>query len=186
MRSRLTVQYRRKREGRTNYKKRLIYLKSKTPRLVVRRTNKQLLLQIVEYLPDGDKIICGVNSSSLKKLGWQYSCNNMPACYLAGLLLGKKAKAKHVKEAILDAGLQTHVPGSRIYAAVKGAVDSGIMIPVSPEVFPSKERLSGVHIASYYSSNKSSSQFSAYKAKKLDAAKMNKDFEDFKNKIASD
>lgn len=186
MRSRITVQYRRKREGRTNYKKRLIYLKSKTPRLVVRRTNKQVLLQIVEYTPDGDKIICGVNSNALKKLGWQYSCNNMPACYLAGLLLGKKAKAKHVKEAILDAGLQTHVPGSKIYASVKGVVDAGITMPVSAEVFPSKERLSGTHIASYYSSSKSDTQFSAYKAKKLDAAKMSKDFEEFKKKMASD
>jgi len=185
MRSRLTVQYRRKREGRTNYKKRLIYLKSKTPRLVVRRTNKQLLLQIIEYAADGDKIICSVNSGALKKMGWQYSCNNMPACYLAGLVLGKKAKAKHVKEAILDAGLQTHVPGSRIYATVKGVVDSGIMVPVSAEVFPSNERLSGSHIASYYSLDKSNTQFSTYRAKKLDAAKMNKDFEEFKKKIAS-
>ena len=86
--------YRRKREGRTNYKRRLALLKSRKPRLVIRKTNTQIILQIVEYQPDGDKILCGTSSLSLKKLGWSYSCKSLPACYLTGLLLGSKAKGK--------------------------------------------------------------------------------------------
>jgi large subunit ribosomal protein L18 len=104
------VLYRRKREGRTNYKKRLVYLKSNKPRLVVRKTNKQVILQLVNYEPDGDKVLMTVPSSSLKKLGWNYSCGNLPAFYLAGYALGKKAKQLKVNEAIVDFGLHTHVP----------------------------------------------------------------------------
>ena len=72
MGGRKIIPFKRKRQGRTNYKKRLTLLKSKKLRLVVRKTNKQILIQIVKYEPDGDKIICGVNSSSLKKQGWKY------------------------------------------------------------------------------------------------------------------
>ena len=38
--------YRRKREGRTNYKKRLALLKSGQPRLVIRRSNRYLQFQL--------------------------------------------------------------------------------------------------------------------------------------------
>ena len=167
MGGRKIIPFKRKRQGRTNYKKRLTLLKSKKLRLVVRKTNKQILIQIVKYEPDGDKVICGVSSSSLKKQGWKYSFNSIPACYLAGLMLGKKALADKVDEAILDVGLQTPVSGSRLYAAVKGVVDAGLNVPVSEETFPSDERLSGKHIADY----------------KKEKANITKDFEDLKNKL---
>nr|AJS12873.1 large subunit ribosomal protein L18 [uncultured archaeon] len=180
------VTYRRKREGRTNYKKRLLLLQSRTPRLIIRKTNKQILLQIAEYSPNGDKIICGTNSDALKKIGWNYACNNLPACYLAGLLLGKKALAKKVKAAILDAGLQTPVAGSRIYAALKGVIDAGMSIPASEEVFPSEERLSGKDIASFFDSNKNPAQFSGSRKKDVDIRKITQDFGTFKKKIISE
>ena len=50
------------------------------------------------------------------------------------------------KEAVLDIGLNVSTKGSRIYAALKGVVDSGINIPHSPEIFPSEDRLAGKHI----------------------------------------
>jgi large subunit ribosomal protein L18 len=177
------VLYRRKREGRTNYKKRLIYLKSKQARLVVRKTNKQVILQLVEYLPDGDKIICGTSSNALKKQGWKYSCKSMPAYYLTGLLIAKIAKEKHVTGAIVDFGLQTNVLGSNMYAAVKGAIDGGLKIPMSDEAFPTEERIKGAHIAAYYSINESEKQFSAYKKEKIDASKISTDFESMKKKL---
>ncbi len=179
------IPFRRKREGRTNYKKRLILLKSGTRRIIIRKTNQQMIIQIAEYAAQGDKVICGVNSNALVKLGWKYSCKNLPACYLAGLLLGKKALAKKVKEAVLDIGLQTPVVGSKIYAALKGAIDAGMDIPASEEVLPSPERLSGKSIASYFSTSKSGNQFSKYKKDGLDSAKIAQDFEIMKKKIMS-
>ena len=86
------VNYRRKREGKTNYKKRLKLLLSKKPRLVIRRSLNNISLQIIEYQTNGDKIIVGTNSSELKKMGWTANTGNIPAAYLTGLLLAKKAK----------------------------------------------------------------------------------------------
>jgi large subunit ribosomal protein L18 len=60
--TRRTVPYRRKREGKTNYKKRLEYLKSKSTRLVIRKTNKHVIMQLVQYHPDGDHVLIGVSS----------------------------------------------------------------------------------------------------------------------------
>ena len=101
MKQKKVTLYRRKREGRTNYKKRLSLLKNKKPRLIIRKTNNQIILQIADYALEGDKIICGVNSNVLKKQGWKYSSKSLPACYLAGLLLGKKALAKKINHALL-------------------------------------------------------------------------------------
>jgi large subunit ribosomal protein L18 len=179
-----TVGFRRKREGRTNYKKRLSLLKSGKCRIIIRKTNKQIILQIAQYKPEGDKILCGTNSNSLAKQGWNYSFKNLPACYLAGLLLGKKALTNKINEAIFDAGLQTPVAGSRIYAALKGVIDAGLNVPVSEEVFPLQERLSGKSIAVFFANQKDSKfQFANYKKKNLDSSKLQADFEACKKKI---
>ncbi len=50
-----TVPHRRKREAKTNYKKRLALLKSGEYRLVLRKTTNTMIAQIVEYHVDGDK-----------------------------------------------------------------------------------------------------------------------------------
>lgn len=150
------IQYRRKLDGRTNYKKRLKLLISGTPRLVVRKSNKNILVQTVVYHEDGDKIITTTSSAELKKLGWKHATGNVPAAYLTGLLAAKKTVAKNVKNAIADFGLQGAVKGSRLYAVLKGANDGGLVVPCSEEVYPSEDRLSGKHIAEY---GKTSKQF---------------------------
>ena len=53
---------------------------------------------------------------------------------------------KKIKDAILDLGLQTPLKGSRLYAALKGAIDGGLTIPASEEVFPAEERITGQHL----------------------------------------
>lgn len=141
-----TVPYRRKRAGKTNYKKRLELLKSGQNRLVVRRTNKYILLQVVSYHSDGDKVVVGLTSKALDAFGWTHSKKNLSACYLAGLLLAKKASEKKVTSAILDLGLQTPAKGSKLYAALKGAIDGGLQIASSDSVFPSEDRLVGKHV----------------------------------------
>ena len=135
------VKFRRRNEGRTDYRKRLGLLKSNKPRLVVRLSNKYVKVQVVKSVNGHDSILASANSSELLKMGWKYSCKNLTAAYLTGLLAGSKAS---VKEAILDAGISK--PSSRVFAALKGFVDSGKIVPHSDEVIPSEERLNGAHI----------------------------------------
>lgn len=142
-------QYRRKREGRTDYKKRLKMLVSGIPRLVVRKTNKNIIVQLVEYSENGDRVIVTANSSDLKKNGWKYATANLPAAYLTGMLAAQHAKKKGVEKAIVDLGLQSPKAKSRLYAAVKGAIDNGLDVPASEDVFPDADRISGKHIAAY-------------------------------------
>ena len=133
----------RKRNGRTNYRKRLSLLKSNELRLVVRRSNTQVIIQLVKYEPDGDKVLASSSSSTLKKLGWKGSTNNIPAAYYAGYALGAAMKGK---KAILDIGLQKPHKGGRVYAAVKGAIDGGLVMKASEEVLPAQEKIDGANI----------------------------------------
>lgn len=175
-----TVNYRRKREGRTNYKKRLALLKSKIPRLVIRRSNKLITIQIVNYEPNGDKVITSFRSNKLDSFGWKYSKNSIPACYLSGLVLGKLASAKKITEAILDIGLQTPKKDSKIYAALKGVVDAGLNVPCDESVFPSEDRINGTHIAQ---SKVNESLFTKYKKENLEVSKISEVFETTKKNI---
>ncbi|MBR9692406.1 50S ribosomal protein L18 [Candidatus Woesearchaeota archaeon] len=142
------IKFRRKRTGRTNYKKRLALLKSGKPRLVVRVSNKHVQLQLVNYDADGDKVLVTINSKILLKQGWKHSTKSLTAAYCTGHIFGQAAKDKKISEAIVDLGLQQHRSGTRIYAAIKGAVDAGLNIPVSDSVFPPPERLRGEHLTS--------------------------------------
>lgn len=140
--------FRRRREGKTNYAKRLRLLRSGKPRLVVRKSLKYLRAQIVEYDEVGDKTIVSANSKELKKFGWNFSCKNTPAAYLTGLLIGKRALASKVNSAVLDTGLYDSTKGSKLYALAKGAIDAGLNVPYSEDIFPSEERIKGAHITS--------------------------------------
>jgi len=143
------IQYRRKRKGVTDYKKRLNILKSKKDRLVVRSSNKHTLVQLIRYNPDGDMVIASAHSSELKKFGWNHNTSNTPTAYLTGLLGGLRAKSKDIRTAILDNGLLTSVKGNGIYSALKGAVDSGLEIQHDESVFPTESRIRGEHIVNY-------------------------------------
>ncbi len=139
--------YRRKRERKTNYAKRLKLLMSRKKRLVVRFSNKKILAQVVEFTPNGDKVLTAVDSSALKKLGWTYSGKNIPAAYLTGLLLGKKALAEGHKEAILDIGDRLSLHKGKVFAFLKGVLDSEMEVSHgSDDIFPDEERLTGKHI----------------------------------------
>ena len=117
--------------------------------MVVRPTNKNMTVQVIKAEPTGDKVMVSAQSSELKALGWKAACGNMPAAYLTGLLIGTRAKAKGVNNAILDIGLSARGPGSRIFAAAKGALDGGLAIPIDKKALPSEDRLHGNHIVSY-------------------------------------
>lgn len=139
--------HKRRKEKKTDYKLRLCLLKSGNYRLVVRKSNNYILGQIIKYEKDGDKTIVSVHSKVLKNFGWKNHCGNLPAAYLTGFVLGKKAKDKKIDKAILDIGLQTSTKGNRIYALLKGVLDAGLQINHSKDIIPSDERLMGKHIS---------------------------------------
>ena len=138
---------RRRKEGKTDYKSRLGLLKSGKARVIARKTNRYFIGQIVVSDIAQDKVIIGVNSKDLLNKGWpeelKGSLKNLTACYLTGFLLGKKsANSKEpIKEVILDTGLQRNIKNSRIYAFLKGLVDSGLEIPHNKEALPSEDIL---------------------------------------------
>jgi len=140
------VFYRRKREGRTDYVRRLALLKSRLPRLVIRKTNKHTILQVVEYDADGDKIVATLTTEHLTGQGWKGATGNSAAAYLAGKLLAKKL-AKFDKELVVDSGLHVHKAQSRIYAAVRGVIDGGLKVKCNKEVLTDDARLSGDHLS---------------------------------------
>ena len=135
------MKYRRRREGKTNYKHRLKLLLSRKPRLVIRKGNNQIVCQVIEYSPNGDKIIASANSHELKKFGWIGHTGNVPSAYLTGYLCGKRF-GKDV-EVILD----TLHPSEAIYAAARGFVDAGGKMPFNVEL--RERRISGYHIQDY-------------------------------------
>lgn len=125
-------------------------MQSRSPRLVVRKTNTRVTVQLIEASVVGDTTVATAVSSELGGFGWRAGIGNLPAAYLTGLLAGLRAKARGLKEAVLDVGLHPPVRGSRLYAALKGALDAGLEIPHNPEVFPDDDRMSGGHIVSAY------------------------------------
>ncbi len=182
------VAKRRKREGKTDYKKRLKILLAGKPRLVVRKSLNCISAQIIEYREKGDKVIVDVRSSELKKLGWDFNFRNIPSAYLLGLLIAKKAKEKKINEAIFDIGLHKSVPGSRIYATLKGAIDNGLNVAHSDTILPKEDRINGKHIEDYANKLKENPEefnkkFSEYVKKNIDPCQITKIFDETKNKI---
>ncbi|MEM5812771.1 MAG: 50S ribosomal protein L18 [Candidatus Aenigmatarchaeota archaeon] len=173
-------------EKKTDYYQRLGLLKSKLPRLVVRKSLKNILAQVVEYKPQGDHVITSAISKELRKYGWKGG-NNLPAAYLTGLLVGLKAKKLGIKKMILDIGLQRSTKGSRIYALAKGCLDAGIEIPIGKDVLPSEDRISGKHIEDYAKLLKEKGFYEKFFSKTLKEGlkpeDMSKHFEEVKNNI---
>ncbi|NCC70427.1 50S ribosomal protein L18 [bacterium] len=133
--------------GLTDYALRLRLLKSNMTRVVVRKSNKNSLVQLVQYDQKGDKIITSAKSIDLMSFGFKGNTGNISAAYLTGYLAGKRALKKgFTDECIVDLGLQHVMPKSRIFAAVKGIYDSGIKLRVSEEIFPDESRIVGEHL----------------------------------------
>ncbi|MBD3263272.1 50S ribosomal protein L18 [Candidatus Woesearchaeota archaeon] len=158
---RYSVKFRRRRKGKTNYTKRKKLLAKGSPRLVIRKSNKLITTHITTYDKKGDKTSVFIRSDQLKKLGWKHSCKNLPAAYLTGLLIATKALKANITEAIADLGLYDMVKGSKLFSALKGAVDGGLKIPHDSKMFPSEECITGKHISD----------------------EIAKDFEEIKNKV---
>ena len=135
-------------------------------RMVVRFTNRDVICQIMTSEINGDKCFCVAYSHELKAYGIKHGLTNWAAAYATGLLLARRALKKlgldehftGVEEAdgeyklteavevdgedrrpfkvFLDVGLARTSTGARIFGAMKGASDGGILIPHSENRFP--------------------------------------------------
>jgi len=143
------VAFRRRREDRTDYRLRKRLITSRLPRLVIRRSLKHTYLQLVEARIEGDHVLVSANTSELRKYGWKGGTGNVPAAYLAGFLIGKKAIAKGISKAIVDINGYAVTKSNRILNALKGAIDSGMEIPHGEEILPDEERIKGTAIAEF-------------------------------------
>lgn len=161
---------------------------SNLPRLTIRRSLKNMITQIIEFYPRGDKTLISTNSLELTKYGWCVPCGNVPAAYLVGFLMGLKAQSMGIKHIIQDIGLMSASLGSRCFAVIKGILDSGLTIPCG-DVLPKDTRIKGKHIASYAknlaeaNSELFERRFSKYLSKNLDPRQLPTHFDKVKLNI---
>ena len=141
------VHFRRRREGRTDYRVRLRLLASGRSRAVVRCSGRRVRVALVDFDPHGDRVLASADSAELGQIAFPpSSLASTPAAYLTGYLAGLRAKSRGTEEAILDAGLRHPTSGGRLAAALKGLLDAGLAIPHGEENFPSADRLGGAHL----------------------------------------
>ena len=186
------VKYRRRREGKTDYRKRLKLLKSGKPRIVIRKSIYNIIVQTVLYGEEGDKVLLTTTTKELlKKYDWKYNRNNLPSAYLVGYLHGLKSIKSGVYEGIIDIGLHRKTKGGVLFAVVKGLIDAGLNIPHSKDLFPDDYRIRGEHIVKYAKQLRESNlelynkQFSRYIREGILPENISMVFEETLNKIKS-
>lgn len=162
---------RRRREGRTDYAKRVRLLKGRLPRVVVRRSNRSVSMQVVSYERGGDRVLAAASSGELRQFGWLPK-RNTPTAYLTGELLARKAGKLGVGECALDIGLRKPGKASILFAAARGAVDGGLRIRNGIEF--DEKRIRGEHIKAYAASNKDA--FALYRKGNVDVARIDELF----------
>jgi large subunit ribosomal protein L5e len=98
---RFQVKYRRRREGKTDYRARIRLVtqdknKYNTPkyRFVVRFTNKDVVAQIVASKLAGDVVLAAAYSHELPRYGLKVGLTNYAAAYCTGLLLARRLLKK--------------------------------------------------------------------------------------------
>ena len=189
MKRKYIMQYRRRKEGKTNYHRRKKVILGHLPFAVTRITDKNILIQLVKAELKGDIVVGSVHSRQLRKFGWPFSCKSIPACYLSGLILGCKAKNLVNSEVLVYKDVKPFIKGSRISAAINGMIDGGLKVKANPESFPNEKRVKGDHIVQYAKSIKGSDldaynkRFSNYVREGLDVEKMPEIFEKVKGLI---
>lgn len=99
--SRYQVKYRRRREGKTDYRARLrLCTQDKNKynthkhRLVVRFSNKDITCQVVYSAIAGDVVVCAAYAHELPRYGLKCGLTNWSAAYATGLLLARRVLTK--------------------------------------------------------------------------------------------
>jgi large subunit ribosomal protein L5e len=168
------VKKRRRYQGKTDYKQRRNMVKqaknkynSPKYRLVVRFTNKRIIVQVAYATIIGDRTVCQALSTELPKYGITCGLTNYAAAYATGLLCGRRllkkygmddefkgvgehnAEEYHIEDehegdrrpfkVLLDVGLMRTSVGARCFGAMKGAADAGLHVPHTAKRFPGYE-----------------------------------------------
>ncbi len=137
----------RRRKNKTDYAKRIKFLKSEKPRIVFRKTNRYFIAQYVLSEEAKDKVVFGINSKQLLKFGWPKESSNslktISAAYLLGLLMGKKVFEKKLEKPIIDFGMLRVLHKTKLYGFLKGLKDSGVEIECEENLFPEEKRIEG-------------------------------------------
>ena len=137
----------RRREYKTDYKKRISLLKGRKPRIVFRRTNRYIIAQYIESKGAKDRVVLTINSKELLKYGWPKnasgSLKSIPANYLTGYLIGKQIILKKLENPIVDFGMLRVLHKTKIYGFLKGLIDSGIKIECDKKYFPEDNKIKG-------------------------------------------
>jgi len=174
---------RRRREGLTDYRKRRRFLQSRTPRIVCRISNRYISSAVVRVGDRGDTTIISATSKELVKFGWRYGLASVPASYLTGCLLAKKAASLNLDKVVLDIGLYTPTRGNRLFALAKGCSDSGLKVSFDGSVAPSEERIRGEHLVKLSELQRGGNVFSRIKAGGADMKSVPDDFKALVDKI---
>jgi large subunit ribosomal protein L18 len=152
---------------------------------------KNISIQLIKAEMGGDRVIVSAHSNEVaEKYGWQGGGGSLPVAYLTGLLVGYKATANDVKETVLDLGLHAPSKGSRVFAALKGVLDSGVVVPHDESKLPDGKRIQGVHVTEYAKKLSSSQdvyqrQFSEQLSRGLRPEELTEHFLQVKQKISS-
>lgn len=131
-------------------------------RLVVRITNTKVICSVTKAYLDGDRVVAYADSTELKRYGVDFGLTNYFAAYATGLLCGRRAlmtngldevyqpmiedvgeyrvnedkdDERRAYKVFLDIGLARSSTGANVFAAMKGASDSGLLIPHSEKRF---------------------------------------------------
>ena len=146
----MRTQKRRRKENKTDYLKRLKLLKGEKPRVIFRKTNKFIISEYVLSKEAQDSIVFGFDSKKLNEYGWpkeaQGSLKSTTAAYLTGYLTGKMIIKKKLENPLLDTGMNRAIHKNKVYAFLKGLIDSGIKIECKEEFFPEEARIKGEHL----------------------------------------
>ena len=188
--SRYCTKFRRRRQGKTDYRARKAFILSGKPRLVTRSSINNIIAQIIAAKPRGDEVLVSAHSRELARYGWKAPRGNLPAAYLTGFLCGLKAKSHGIGEAILDIGLCPPSKSARIFAVLKGVLDAKVDLPHSEEKLPDEKRIKGEHIAKYAESLASTaeeykSKFSKYLQQQIPPETLPKHFEQVKKEMTA-
>jgi large subunit ribosomal protein L5e len=134
-------------------------------RLVVRFTNREVIVQVVYAKLQGDFVFAHARSKELPRYGIKHGLTNWTAAYATGLLCARRALVKlnladkyegqtepdgslvmtekldgddepRPFKCFLDVGLKRTSTGNRVFGAMKGASDGGIFVPHSENRFP--------------------------------------------------
>jgi large subunit ribosomal protein L5e len=167
--SRFQVKYKRRRQGKTDYRARLRLVRqdknkynTHKHRLIVRFSARDITCQIVYSTIAGDVVVAAAYSHELPEYGLTVGLTNYSAAYATGLLVARRVLTKFgladtykgQEEAdgedynveaeegaprpfycLLDAGLKRTSTGSKVFGALKGALDGGLDIPHNEKRF---------------------------------------------------